>query len=319
MSKRSVTPTPTAVPMTTATTTVPSAKSEGKKPAIVPVPVTPTSPTTPTSIQSSSASTVNARGGGGGGNTTETEHEHDYPGGADPSIRSTQQPAKLQKSSGRSIFRNRKFNASTDNISLASLSSTMSSASLIIRKIGAVGGGVLGVGRRKSLTGITSIFKKDKDKGGGENGEDVAEGSGSGAASDSFAFKLRAFFSFPLNPLPPFSLAFCSSAKALRSESSRLNRFRCPPPPEVEGINPGVAERGGRTSSSLLGAVVDEGTEEGAGRGTTFTAAVAVGTLVVEAFVPAPPGVGALTLATTLPLPPDGGGAAALFSLTLEP
>jgi hypothetical protein len=69
----------------------------------------------------------------------------------DPSIRST----KLKKGKAGSLF-NRKFNASTDNISL---SSTVSSASLMIRKIGSMGA----LARRKSLTGITGLFK-DKDK-----------------------------------------------------------------------------------------------------------------------------------------------------------
>ncbi|KAF8330354.1 uncharacterized protein EI90DRAFT_1184068 [Cantharellus anzutake] len=79
----------------------------------------------------------------------------------DPSLRSG-------KKKGRSLF-NRKFNASTDNISL---SSTVSSASLMIRKIGSVGA----LARRKSLAGITSLFKdkKDKSKKGGTAEPDVS-------------------------------------------------------------------------------------------------------------------------------------------------
>ena len=56
-----------------------------------------------------------------------------------------------------SLF-NSRLNASTDNISL---SSTVSSASVMIRKLGAMGK----LARRNSLAGITSLFKdKDKDK-----------------------------------------------------------------------------------------------------------------------------------------------------------
>lgn len=51
---------------------------------------------------------------------------------------------------------NSRFNASTDNISL---SSTVSSASVMIRKLGSMGR----LARRNSLAGITSLFK-DKDK-----------------------------------------------------------------------------------------------------------------------------------------------------------
>ncbi|KAH8111471.1 hypothetical protein DFH11DRAFT_1613421 [Phellopilus nigrolimitatus] len=55
---------------------------------------------------------------------------------------------------------NSRFNASTDNISL---SSTVSSASVMIRKLGSMGR----LARRNSLAGITSLFKdKDKEKDG---------------------------------------------------------------------------------------------------------------------------------------------------------
>jgi hypothetical protein len=62
-----------------------------------------------------------------------------------------------KKSRAASLF-NARFNASTDNISL---SSTVSSASVMIRKLGSMGK----LARRNSLAGITSLFKdKDKDK-----------------------------------------------------------------------------------------------------------------------------------------------------------
>lgn len=61
-----------------------------------------------------------------------------------------------------SLF-NRKLNASTDNISLQS---TVSSASVMIRKLGSMGK----LARRNSLAGITGLFK-DKDKNRGSDGE----------------------------------------------------------------------------------------------------------------------------------------------------
>lgn len=54
----------------------------------------------------------------------------------------------------RALF-NSRINASTDNISL---SSTMSSASVVIRKLGSIGK----LARRNSLAGITSVFKGSK-------------------------------------------------------------------------------------------------------------------------------------------------------------
>ncbi|KAI0641097.1 hypothetical protein C8Q79DRAFT_920091 [Trametes meyenii] len=64
--------------------------------------------------------------------------------------------ATVQKKKSRSLF-NSKLNRSTDNISL---SSTMSSASMVIRKLGSIGK----LARRNSLAGITSLFKDKKDK-----------------------------------------------------------------------------------------------------------------------------------------------------------
>lgn len=66
----------------------------------------------------------------------------------------------LPKKSRRPLF-NSRLNASTDNISL---SSTMSSASMVIRKLGNIGK----LTRRNSLAGITSLFKDKKDKEGEE-------------------------------------------------------------------------------------------------------------------------------------------------------
>ncbi|GJE99771.1 hypothetical protein PsYK624_160420 [Phanerochaete sordida] len=76
--------------------------------------------------------------------------------------------ATVQKKKSRSLF-NSRLNRSTDNISL---SSTMSSASMVIRKLGNIGK----LTRRNSLAGITSLFK-DKDKKDKEGGEDTGKKS----------------------------------------------------------------------------------------------------------------------------------------------
>ena len=78
-----------------------------------------------------------------------------------------------KKSRAASLF-NSRLNASTDNISL---SSTMSSASVVIRKIGSIGK----LARRNSLAGITSLFKDKKDKEKERDGD--VEGSSSGKRS----------------------------------------------------------------------------------------------------------------------------------------
>ncbi len=80
----------------------------------------------------------------------------------------------MKKKKSLRIF-NSRFNASTDNISL---SSTVSSASVMIRKLGSMGR----LARRNSLAGITSLFK-DKNK------EGEAEGSKSGKKNKGKAGK----------------------------------------------------------------------------------------------------------------------------------
>ena len=75
-----------------------------------------------------------------------------------------------------SLF-NSRLNASTDNISL---SSTVSSASVMIRKLGAMGK----LARRNSLAGITSLFK-DKDKGDGDKAKKKDKKSSKGEASEA--------------------------------------------------------------------------------------------------------------------------------------
>ncbi|KAK7041800.1 hypothetical protein VNI00_009089 [Paramarasmius palmivorus] len=92
-----------------------------------------------------------------------------------PSIASTTAPPPKKRGRAASLF-NSRLNASTDNISL---SSTVSSASVMIRKLGSMGR----LARRNSLAGITSLFK-DKDK---KKKEDIPEddGSDTGVAASS--------------------------------------------------------------------------------------------------------------------------------------
>lgn len=78
-------------------------------------------------------------------------------GGVDDGVSATAPAQTKKKGRAASLF-NSRLNASTDNISL---SSTVSSASVMIRKLGAMGK----LARRNSLAGITSLFKdKEKDK-----------------------------------------------------------------------------------------------------------------------------------------------------------
>ncbi|CDW97009.1 hypothetical protein [Sporisorium scitamineum] len=81
------------------------------------------------------------------------------PGSSAASItsrRGTRPPLSNNNEGKRSIF-NRKFNSSTDNISI---SSTVSSASVMLRKVGNLGK----LARRHSLMGLTNMFNKDKER-----------------------------------------------------------------------------------------------------------------------------------------------------------
>jgi len=100
------------------------------------------------------------RSSSGGGDAT-PRGSSETATGDDAASTATVQTKK--KSRAASLF-NSRLNASTDNISL---SSTVSSASVMIRKLGSMGK----LARRNSLAGITSLFKdkdkhKDKDKDG---------------------------------------------------------------------------------------------------------------------------------------------------------
>ncbi|THH06506.1 hypothetical protein EW146_g9589, partial [Bondarzewia mesenterica] len=80
---------------------------------------------------------------------------------ADPNDAASTATRQTKKKSRTALFSSR-LNASTDNISL---SSTMSSASVVIRKLGSIGK----LARRNSIAGITSLFKDKKDKEDAEN------------------------------------------------------------------------------------------------------------------------------------------------------
>lgn len=88
------------------------------------------------------------------------------PGSSAASItsrRGTRPPLSTNNDGKRSIF-NRKFNSSTDNISI---SSTVSSASVMLRKVGNLGK----LARRHSLMGLTNMFNKDKEGRDGLHGD----------------------------------------------------------------------------------------------------------------------------------------------------
>ena len=88
--------------------------------------------------------------------------------------------ATKQAKKKRTALFNSRLNASTDNISL---SSTMSSASVVIRKLGSIGK----LARRNSLAGITSLFKdkKDRDENGENDGKGKKKKGGKGQAAEA--------------------------------------------------------------------------------------------------------------------------------------
>ncbi|SPO31230.1 uncharacterized protein UTRI_05965_B [Ustilago trichophora] len=102
------------------------------------------------------------------------------PGSSGASItsrRGTRPPLSNNNEGKRSIF-NRKFNSSTDNISI---SSTVSSASVMLRKVGNLGK----LARRHSLMGLTNMFNKDKDREGRDGIHGDSFGSMPTASDDS--------------------------------------------------------------------------------------------------------------------------------------
>ncbi|KDQ53027.1 hypothetical protein JAAARDRAFT_137702 [Jaapia argillacea MUCL 33604] len=89
--------------------------------------------------------------------------------------------ATVQTKKKRFVF-NSRFNRSTDNISISSVSS---SASVMIRKIGSLGK----LARRNSLAGITSLFKdkkdKDEEESSGKKGKKKDKKGGKGEVSEA--------------------------------------------------------------------------------------------------------------------------------------
>ncbi|KAN0062913.1 bud neck involved protein [Thecaphora frezii] len=102
------------------------------------------------------------------------------PGSSAASIssrRSARPPLSSANDSKRGIF-NRKFNTSTDNISI---SSTVSSASVMLRKVGNLGK----LARRHSLMTLTNMFNKDKEREGRDGLHNDSFGTLPGSADDS--------------------------------------------------------------------------------------------------------------------------------------
>ena len=102
------------------------------------------------------------------------------PGSSGASItskRGTRPPLSNNNDGKRSIF-NRKFNSSSDNLSI---SSTVSSASVMLRKVGNLGK----LARRHSLMGLTNMFNKDKEGRDGQNGDAFATVPATLASDDS--------------------------------------------------------------------------------------------------------------------------------------
>ncbi|KAJ1020843.1 hypothetical protein NDA18_005692 [Ustilago nuda] len=102
------------------------------------------------------------------------------PGSSGASItsrRGTRPPLSNNNEGKRSIF-NRKFNSSTDNISI---SSTVSSASVMLRKVGNLGK----LARRHSLMGLTNMFNKDKERQGPDGIHGGSLGATPAASDDS--------------------------------------------------------------------------------------------------------------------------------------
>ena len=109
---------------------------------------------------------------------TSTTTDNTVGGGVDDGSSSTGTIQTKKKSRAASLF-NPRINASTDNISL---SSTVSSASVMIRKLSSMGK----LARRNSLAGIASLFKdKEKDKNGDKKGKKDKKGSAKAGASEA--------------------------------------------------------------------------------------------------------------------------------------
>ena len=126
--------------------------------------------------------------------------------------------ATKQAKKKRTALFNSRLNASTDNISL---SSTMSSASMVIRKLGSIGK----LARRNSLAGITSLFKDKKDR--DENGENGGKGKkkkgGKGQAAEASVSHVTAELDRPSSEWSAELNGLSPAAKLARQHTLKSN------------------------------------------------------------------------------------------------
>jgi hypothetical protein len=126
--------------------------------------------------------------------------------------------ATRQAKKKRTALFNSRLNASTDNISL---SSTMSSASVVIRKLGSIGK----LARRNSLAGITSLFKdkKDKDDAGESSGKGKKKKGGKGEAAEASVSHVTAELDRPSSEWGAELNGLSPAAKLARQHTLKTN------------------------------------------------------------------------------------------------
>ena len=160
----------------------------------------------------------------------------------------------LPKKSRKALF-NSKLNASTDNISL---SSTMSSASMVIRKLGSIGK----LTRRNSLAGITSLFKDKKDKE-GEEGKSKRKGmKGTKAEASQASVSLataeldRSEWSAELNGLTP--AARLARQHTLKSNAEAAERAKAEAQKNAITTPPALEKNSSNRQGDLANGLVSE-------------------------------------------------------------
>jgi len=126
--------------------------------------------------------------------------------------------ATRQAKKKRTALFNSRLNASTDNISL---SSTMSSASVVIRKLGSIGK----LARRNSLAGITSLFKdkKDRDENGENDGKGKKKKGGKGQAAEASVSHVTAELDRPSSEWSAELNGLSPAAKLARQHTLKSN------------------------------------------------------------------------------------------------
>lgn len=161
--------------------------------------------------------------------------------------------AGAKKKSRTALF-NSKLNASTDNISL---SSTMSSASMVIRKLGKMAN----LTRRNSLAGITSLFKEKKDKEDDANKSKKKKKGGKGAAAEASVSHVtaeldRSEWSAELNGLTPAArLARQHTLKTNAEAAARASMIQESP---ADGATPATWEKNTTTRKDEANGRVSE-------------------------------------------------------------